>query len=257
MTDFFDCTGRTVLVTGASGDIGAEIARTFAGFGANVAVHYVANRESAECVADSIRQMGRQATTVSADIANARQVSEMVEATRAALGHVDIAVNNAGVRRKPGDHKYILEVTESEWDAELDSHVKGAFLVCKAVLPEMIERNWGRIINLSSVVARSGGVGASVHYPAAKSGVIGFTKALATQVAGHGVTANVISPGIIDTERVRWRTPAQMKDHVSKIPVGRLGTVSEIAAAAIYFASEAAGYTTGATLDVNGGLYMA
>jgi 3-oxoacyl-[acyl-carrier protein] reductase len=121
----------------------------------------------------------------------------------------------------------------------------------------MIRHQFGRIINVSSVVARSGSSGASVHYPAAKAGMFGFTKALATQVAPKGITVNVVAPGIIESERIRWRTPEQIRDQIARVPVGRLGKTSEIAAAALFLASSAASYITGATVDVNGGLYMA
>ena len=254
--NMFSCTGRVALVTGGSGDIGAAVATALADNGADVIVHYVAGRERAQAVAAEVRKLGRRAAALGADLRDAEAVAALVEAARRELGPIDIIVNSAGVRRKPGDHKYILEVSEEEWDIELDSHLKAAFLVCKAILPDMIARRWGRIINLSSVAGRSGGVGASVHYPAAKGGIMSFTKALANQVAKDGITANVVSPGIIDSERVRWRTPAQMQEHVGKIPVGRLGQVGEIAAAVVYLASEPAAYVTGANIDVNGGLYM-
>lgn len=124
---------------------------------------------------------------------------------------VAILVNDAGVWRKPGDHKYLLDVTDDEWDRELDSHLKGAFLCCRACVPHMITQSFGRIINISSVVARTGATGASVHYPAAKAGMFGLTKALANQVAAHQITANVVAPGIIDSDRIRWRTPSNSK----------------------------------------------
>ena len=257
MNNIFACTGRVALVTGSSGDIGAGIATALADNGADIVVHYVASKSRAEAVASDIRDRGRRAIALGADLRDPKAVTTMIENASRELGPIDIVINNAGVRRKTGDHKYILEVTDEEWDVELDSHLKAAFLVCKAALPSMIERRWGRIINISSVVAKSGGVGASVHYPAAKGGIISFTKALATQIAKNGITANVLSPGIIDTERVRWRSPAQMQEHIDKIPVGRLGQVAEIAAAAVYLSSEPAAYVTGATLEINGGLYMA
>ena len=257
MTNLLDLSGRTALVTGASGDIGGAIARMLADHGAAVAVHCVSGMDRAQALVDGISQAGGRASAVRADIVRAGDVDAMVKQVRDTLGPVDILVNNAGVRRRTGDHKYLLEVTEDEWDLELDSHLKGMFLCCKACVPGMIDAGGGRIVNLASVVARSGQVGASVHYPTAKAGMFGFSKALANQLAGKGITVNCVAPGLIDTERVRWRTPEQMREHTAKIPLGRLGTVDEVAAAVLYLASPLAAYVTGATLDVNGGLYMA
>jgi len=252
-----DLSGRIALVTGASGDIGAAIAGMLAAHGADVGVHYHVSRERAEAVAETVRSHGRRAAVLGADLAQPRDVETMMEALTRTLGGVGILVNNAGTRRKTGDHKYLLEVTEEEWDREIDSHLKAAFLCCKAAVPHMIAGGWGRIVNLSSVVGRAGGVGASVHYPAAKAGMHGFTKGLVTQLSKHGITANLVAPGIIDSERIRWRTTAQLQEHIDRIPAGRLGTVDEIAAAVLFLASPIAAYVTGATLDVNGGLYMA
>jgi len=257
MRNLLDLSGRVALVTGASGDIGGAVARLFAEHGADVVVHYAQKKERAEALAEEIGRLGRRAVAVQADLTSAVEVESLVSQTIAAFNRVDILVNNAGVRRKPGDHKYILEVTEAEWDVELDSHLKAAFLCSRCCVPHMIRHQFGRIINVSSVVARSGSSGASVHYPAAKAGMFGFTKALATQVAPKGITVNVVAPGIIESERIRWRTPAQISDQIGRVPVGRLGKTSEIAAAALFLASSAASYITGATVDVNGGLYMA
>ncbi len=257
MKNLLDLSGRVAIVTGATGDIGAAVARLFAEQGASVVVHYAQKKERAEALVEEIRILGREALAIRADVASPPDVESMIGEAVRTYHRIDILVNNAGVRRKPGDHKYLLEVTEDEWDRELDSHLKGAFLCCRACVPHMIRQEFGRIINVSSVIARTGATGASVHYPAAKAGMFGFTKALANQVAAHQITANVVAPGIIDSERIRWRTPEQLKEHAAKIPLGRLGQTSEVAAAILFLASPAASYITGATLDVNGGLCMA
>jgi NAD(P)-dependent dehydrogenase (short-subunit alcohol dehydrogenase family) len=257
MNNLLDLSGRVAIITGATGAIGTAAAHLFAEHGANVVVHYAQKKERAETLAEEIRLLGCQALAIQADVASAPDVQSMVGEVVRTFRRIDILVNNAGVRRKPGDHKYLLDVTDEEWDRELDSHLKGAFLCCRTCVPHMITQKFGRIINISSVVARTGAIGASVHYPAAKAGMFGFTKALANQVAAHQITANVVAPGIIDSERIRWRTPEQLKDHAAKVPLGRLGQASEVAAAILFLASPAASYITGATLDVNGGLCMA
>ena len=257
LAKLLDLSGKVALVTGASGDIGGAVARMLAAHGAEIGVHCVANIDQAEALASEIRTGGGRAMAVRADVAAEAEVQAMIAAVASELGTVDILVNNAGVRRKPGDHKYLLDVTAEEWDTEIDSHLKGVFLCCKAAVPHMIRKGEGRIVNVSSVIGRSGQAGASVHYPAAKAGMFGFTKALANQVAANRITVNCVAPGIIDTERIRWRSPEQINEQVAKIPLGRLGGVDEIAAAVLFLASSAAAYITGATLDINGGLYMA
>jgi 3-oxoacyl-[acyl-carrier protein] reductase len=256
MRNLLDLSGRVALITGATGDIGCAVARLFAEHGADVVVHFAQKRESAEALAEEIRQLGRRALTVQANVASAPDVESMVAQTVETFSRIDVLVNNAGVRRKPGDHKYILDVTEAEWDIEVDSHLKGAFLCSRCCVPHMIAQRFGRIVNISSAVARTGSSGASVHYPAAKAGMFGFTKALANQVALQGITVNVVAPGIIDSERIRWRTPEQLKHHLANVPLGRLGDATEVAAAILFLASPAASYITGVTFDVNGGLCM-
>lgn len=256
MDTLLDLTGRTALVTGASGDIGSAIARMLASHGAAVGVHCLSSVEQAESLAAEIASAGGKAMALRADVGRAEEVAAMVDKLASRFGPVDVLVNNAGVRRRTGDHKYILEVTEEEWGRELESHLDGMFLCCKACVPHMIEAGAGRIVNVSSVVGRSGLVGASVQYASAKAGMFGFTKALANQMSSKNITVNCIAPGLIDTVRIRWRTPEQMREHVAKIPLGRLGTVDEVAGAVLYLVSPIGGYVTGATLDINGGLYM-
>jgi 3-oxoacyl-[acyl-carrier protein] reductase len=256
LTSIFDFSGKTVLVTGGSGDIGRGIARMFAAHGASIAVNYVSSVDKAQATVDDIRARGGRAIAARANVAVEAEVEAMIGAVVEAFGSVDILVNNAGVRRKPGDNKYLLDVSAEEWDVEIDSHLRGMFLCCKAAVPHMIRRGEGRIVNVSSVMGRGSSAGASVQYPAAKSGMFGFSKALAHQLAHKHITVNCVAPGLIDTERVRWRSPEVLKEHVAKIPLGRLGRVEEVAAAVLYLASPLAAYVTGATLDINGGFYM-
>ena len=252
---------KVVLITGASRGIGAAAALMFAENGANVVINYFSKKEKAEEISKKIEELGRKSIIIQADVAKIKEVEDMVSKIIKEFGTIDILVNNAGVGRQDiithGMGKnYILDVTEEEWDIYIDTHLKGTFNCCKNVLPYMIKERCGRIINISSVVGESGGLGASVQYAAAKAGIIGFTKALAHQVAKDNITVNVVSPGMIATERIQYRTSEQMAEHTKKIPAGRVGKSEEIAAAIYYLASYNAAYITGATIDVNGGMYM-
>ena len=244
--------GRAVLITGASRGIGKATARMFARQGAAVAINYHSNKAGAEEVADQICKLGRDCLLLPADVSQMNQVEHMVDQVIKKLGRLDILVNNAGIT-EPKDFR---DTSEQEWDRMLAINLKSVFNCCKKALPHMEKEGWGRIINLSSIVGRTGAIGAGVHYCAAKAGIIGFSKALANQVAKDGITVNVVAPGMIDTRMISWRSSELMHEHVSKIPCGRVGRVEEIAAAICYLASEEAGFVTGHTLDINGGMYM-
>ncbi|MFB3779251.1 MAG: 3-oxoacyl-ACP reductase family protein [Bryobacteraceae bacterium] len=254
--NLLDLTGRVGLITGATGDIGAAVVQVFAEHGADVAIQYLERRDRAEQLAAYARHQGRRAFTIQANLLRISEIEAMVARIAADLGRIDILVNSAGARRKPGQPRHILDVTEADWDLELDTHLKAAFLCSQSCVPHMISGHFGRIINVSSVMARSG-ARASVHYPSAKMGILGFTRALAHQVAADGVTVNAVAPGFIDSERIHWRDPDELKAQVAMIPVQRLGKPEEVATAILFLASSAAAYITGATLDINGGLYMA
>lgn len=243
---------KVVIVTGASRGIGKATAAMFARKGAKVVIHYNSNRAGADEVAAEIEKMGRDYLIVQADVSKMDEVRDMVNKTINKFGRVDILVNNAGIT-EPKDFR---DTTEEEWDRMMRINLKSVFLCCKEVVPYMEKQQYGRIINLSSIVGKTGGIGAGVHYCAAKAGVIGFSKALANQVAKDGITVNVVAPGMIDTRMISWRSPELMKKHVGQIPVGRVGKTEEVAAAICYLASDEAAFMTGQTLDINGGMYM-
>jgi 3-oxoacyl-[acyl-carrier protein] reductase len=240
-----DLTGEVALVTGGSRGIGRAIAFALARAGADVAVNYRTRRSEAEDVCAQIAALGRRGIAVGADVSQAGEVSALVGAVRRDLGPVSILVNNAAITRP----QPLQEITEQDWDEVLAVNLKSQFLVTQAVLPEMRSRKRGRIINLSSVAAQTGGV-VGPHYAASKAGILGLTHAYAALLAGEGITVNAIAPALIYTEMVANNPKARP----SLIPVGRFGTVEEVAEAAVLLAGNA--YMTGQTINVNGGWYM-
>jgi 3-oxoacyl-[acyl-carrier protein] reductase len=237
--------GKIALVTGASRGIGRAIAVELARAGADVAVNYRERDSAAQEVAAEIRDLGRRASVVAADISWAEEVKRMVEKVTAELGEIDILVNNAGIARP----QPIDQISEADWDKVMDVNLKSCFLVTQAVLPGMRARRWGRIINLSSVAAQLGGV-VGPHYAASKAGIIGLTHSYAHLLAKEGITANAIAPALIETEMVTSNINAS----ADRIPIGRFGHVEETAAVAVMLAAN--GYMTGQTINVNGGWYM-
>lgn len=242
-------TGHTALVTGSTRGTGKAIALRFAREGASIGV--VGLRSRGEEVVDEIQALGARALFVQADISHSTEVERMVEEISGVLGTVDILVNNAAIT----DYEYssAWEVREEMWDRICEVNLKGTFLCCRAVLPPMLDQGWGRIVNISSTSGINGGT-SGVHYAASKGGVIALSKALAREVAGHGVTVNVVAPSKIDTDMFRMAAPgAKREETISRIPVGRLGQPEDIAEAVAYFAGEDAAYTTGQVLVVSGG----
>jgi 3-oxoacyl-[acyl-carrier protein] reductase len=237
--------GRAALVTGASRGIGRAVAIALAEAGADVAINYRANADAARDVEHVIGELGRRAIVVDADVAFAGDVDRLVRTTNERLGPIDILVNNAGIARP----QKLDEITEQDWDELIAVNLKSCFLVTQAVVPQMRARRWGRIVNMSSVAAHLGGV-VGPHYAASKAGMVGLTHYYAAALAAEGITANAISPALIDTDMVRGNlnvTPA-------RIPVGRLGDVNEVASVVVMLATNA--YITGQTIHVNGGWYM-
>jgi 3-oxoacyl-[acyl-carrier protein] reductase len=237
--------GKVALVTGGSRGIGAAISLALAKAGADVAVNYQSRADEAQKVCSSIQKLDRRAATVQADVSQSAAVQEMVSKIERELGPVSILVNNAGIARQ----QKVEDIREADWDEIIDVNLKSAFLVTQAVLPAMRAARWGRIINLSSVAAQTGGV-VGPHYAASKAGLIGLTHSYASRLAKEGITANAIAPALIETEMVTSNLSAKP----DLIPVGRFGTADEVADVAVVLAKD--GYITGQTINVNGGWYF-
>jgi len=252
----FDLTGKTALVTGASRGLGKGIARCLAAAGADVAVNYLGSKEKALSTAEEIRRLGRKAFVAQADIGREDEVMRLFAAIRAEFGGLDILVNNAGVN---SDYD-ITTLTLEEWERILHSNLTGNFLCAKYAVEIMKERKYGRIVQISSVVGEQGALYGQVHYAATKGGQLGFTKTLARSVASYGITVNAVAPGVHMTEQVESVLGSSGSPRIERvikgIPLGSLGSAEDIGWAVVFLASKEAGYITGATLDVNGGLYM-
>ena len=245
--------GKVALVTGAGQGLGEATARRLAQAGATVAVVDV-DGGLAEGVAREILAAGHHAFALTADVTDRAAVQAMADGVGRRAGSPDILVNNAGGFDKV---KTLLEIEEDEWDAILALNLKSVYLCSRAILPGMVARRWGRIINLASAAARSLTNLSATHYAAAKAGILGFTRHLAYEVGRYGITVNAVAPGTTLTARVRRaRTPEDQARIASLIPLGRMGQPEDTAAAVAFLASEDAGYITGATLDVNGGKVM-
>lgn len=246
-------TRRVALVTGAGQGLGEAIARRLASDGATVVV-VDRDADLATGVATSIEGAGLRAFPLTVDVTNRSDVETMVDQVSRQAGSPDILVNNVGGFERA---KTLLDITEDEWDLVVRLNLKSAYLCSRAVLPSMIERRWGRIVNLGSQAARSLTNLLAAHYAASKAGILGFTRHLAYEVGPYGITVNVVAPGIVPTARVRRnRTSDDIARILAQIPVGRLGRPDDTAAAVAFLVSHEAGYITGVTLDVNGGIAM-
>ena len=248
----FRLDGKTALVTGASRGLGRGIALCLARAGADVIVNYRSSKAQAEDVAREITSLGRRATVQQADVSSEDEVKQMMAAVEAEAGHLDILVNNAGTTRAES----IDEIDLDSWNHILATNLTGTYLCSRHAIPLMKTRGWGRIVQVSSVVGENGALYGHVHYAASKSGQLGFTKTLARTVAPFGITVNAIAPGIIATELL-YQTHGEEKVGAlaESVPMG-LGTVEDVGCAIVYLASEEARYITGATLDINGGMYL-
>ena len=243
----FDLTGKCALVTGASGGIGADIARALHGAGATVALS--GTREGP--LQDLAAELGTRAHVLPCNLSDAAAVDALPKAAADAMGSLDILVNNAGITRDT----LMMRMSDEQWAQVLDVNLTAAMRLMRGALRGMMKARWGRIINISSVVGAIGNPG-QANYVASKAGVVGLSKALAHEVATRGITVNCVAPGFIATPMTTGLTDAQ-KDSINRqIPSGRMGTPEEVAAGVLYLASPEAGYVTGAVLHINGGMAM-
>lgn len=243
----FDLTGKNALVTGASGGIGAEIARSLHAAGAAVGLSGT-RIEPLEALAS---ELGDRAHVLPCNLSDMDAVNALPGQAIEAMGSVDILVNNAGITRD----NLFMRMSEEEWDSVLDVNLGATFRLCKGVMRGMMKARWGRIVNISSIVGATGNPG-QANYAASKAGMVGMSKSLAYEVASRGITVNAIAPGFIATAMTDKLTDDQKSGIMKQIPAGRMGTPAEIAAATLYLASEEAAYLTGTTLHVNGGMAM-
>jgi 3-oxoacyl-[acyl-carrier protein] reductase len=244
-----DLSGKVALVTGASRGIGRGIATRLAARGAHVVA--AARGDHAAGTVAAIHETGGRADAVSLDVTDVPSVEAAVSGTLARHGRIDILVNNAGITRD----QLLLRMKRDDWDAVIATNLTSAFVCAQAVVKPMIRQRGGRIISISSVVGQAGNAG-QANYAASKAGLIGFSKALAREVASRNITVNVVAPGLIETDMTRALAEQVQGEWASQIPLGRLGTTEDIASAVCFLASDEASYITGQVLAVNGGMYM-
>ncbi len=243
----FDLTGKNALITGASGGIGGAIAKALHGAGATVGLSGTREAPLQELAAE----LGERAFVLPCNLSDPEAVAALPKQAADAMGSVDILVNNAGITRD----NLFMRMSDEEWQSVIDVNLTANFKLCKGVLRGMMKARWGRIINISSIVGATGNPGQG-NYAAAKAGLVGMTKSLAYEVASRGITANAVAPGFIETAMTDKLNDEQKSGIMGQIPAGRMGTADEIAAAVLYLSSPEAGYVTGATLHVNGGMAM-
>lgn len=269
MQNYFDFSGKVVLVTGGSSGIGRATAELFGRCGASVAVTYLKNKVGAEDTVAAITGQTparfassefavavatERAIAIQADVIETGEIRRLVSEVEQRLGPVDILVNNAG---SLVERLKTLELTESRWDEVMDLNAKSAFYCAQAVIPKMLEKGSGVIINVTSIAGRNGGAPGSIHYSSAKAALLTMTKGLAKEFAQQGIRVNAVSPGVIDTPYHETFTTSETMDNLRKaIPMGREGRPDEVASVIAFLASDAASYLCGETIEINGGLLM-
>lgn len=247
----WDLTGKAALVTGASRGIGRAIAVALAEAGADVAVNYSGSEAAARETVQAIEALGCKAVMIKADVGKAAEFEDLVQKTLETFGKLDILVNNAGITRD----NLIMRMKEEDFDAVIETNLKGVFNGIKAVTRPMMKQRSGRIINISSVVGVLGNAG-QANYVAAKAGVIGLTKSAARELASRGITVNAVAPGYIETDMTD-KLPQDVREGIlNQVPLGRMGKPEDVAHAVVYLASDAASYMTGQTIHIDGGMYM-
>jgi 3-oxoacyl-[acyl-carrier protein] reductase len=243
----FDLTGKAALVTGASGGIGAAIAKVLHGAGASVGLSGT-RTEPLEALA---AELGERAHVLPCDLSDPEAVAGLPKRAIEAMGSVDILVNNAGITRD----NLFMRMSDEEWSSVLQVNLTSAMILCKGVMRGMMKARWGRIVNISSIVGATGNPG-QANYAASKAGLVGMSKSLAYEVASRGITVNCVAPGFITTAMTDKLSDEQKATILTQVPAGRMGEADEIGAAVLYLASAEAGYVTGSTLHINGGMAM-
>ncbi len=244
-------TGKIALVTGASRGIGKEIALTLAGYGATVIVNYNGSKEKAEEVVAEIAQKGGTAEAVQCSVADFTACGEMIQNMLAKYGRIDILVNNAGITKD----NLMMKISEEDFDAVLDTNLKGSFCTIKHMYRAFLKQRSGRIINLASVSGLLGNAG-QTNYAASKAGVVGLTKSVARELASRGITVNAVAPGYIDTDMTQAMSQTAREAVLTQIPLKRAGNTKDIAEMVAFLASDKASYITGQVISVDGGMYM-
>ena len=247
----FDLTDKVAVVTGSSRGIGRAIALSLADQGAKVVVNYVSNADAAQEVVDQIVEAGGAAILVRANVSDPEQAKALIDAAMNAYGQLDILVNNAGITRDG----LLMRMSEEDWDAVLDTNLKGAFNCMKAAARPMMRHRYGRIISISSVSGIAGNAG-QANYSAAKAGLHGLSKAISRELASRNITVNVVAPGFVETDLTADLPEALKEAGIERTPLGRMGNPADVAASVLFLASDEAGFITGQVLAVDGGLAL-
>ena len=242
---------KTCIVTGASRGIGRQIALTLAEMGADIVINYNASSGAAEAVIAAVQALGRKALMVQADVSKSEDAKKLIDAAMAEFGKIDVLVNNAGITRDG----LLAIMKEDDWNAVIATNLTGVFNTTKLATKQMLRKKYGRVINISSVVGITGNAG-QANYAASKAGVIGFTKSVAREFAQKNITANVVCPGFIETDMTAQLQPAQIEGAQGQIPMRRFGKTLDVSNLVAYLASDLAGYITGQTIAVDGGMSM-